>query len=315
MSMVDDKLLVSIGMPVYNGEKCIRRAIDSLLAQDYENFELIVSDNASTDGTWQICQEYTAKDTRIRLNLNKKNLGARANFQLVLDLAQGPYFMWAAADDYWYPEFVAALVSELGNSADAGVAMCATERRRGGDTLYDVVRFTGEDDPNGKSHLSMCLAFMTPKKYNLFFYGLFKTDVLRSATYLMPRISAADRWFLCMLSLGTRFTYVDKVLCVKQLYNAGFSERFPDDDYSRIQYKSEGKLVDFRPVFVLGRNILQAEFIPWYRKCYLPLILVKCTLFQLSNARILLKKRLKSHPLYSACRAVYQGKSLRRPRR
>ncbi|MEM4134638.1 MAG: glycosyltransferase, partial [Candidatus Micrarchaeia archaeon] len=78
--------LVSIGMPVYNGERFIRQALDSLLAQDYENFELIISDNASEDKTPEICLEYAARDKRIRYYRNEKNMGAAWNFKRVFDL-------------------------------------------------------------------------------------------------------------------------------------------------------------------------------------------------------------------------------------
>jgi glycosyltransferase involved in cell wall biosynthesis len=92
---------VSIGMPVYNGEKFIRSALDSLLAQTFTDFELIISDNASTDLTESICREYANKDRRIQYIRQAMNIGPVANFQFVLDAAVGDYFMWAAADDQW----------------------------------------------------------------------------------------------------------------------------------------------------------------------------------------------------------------------
>jgi len=100
---------VSIGMPVYNGEKFIREALDSLLAQTFTDFELIISDNASTDGTEAICHEYAVKDTRIRYIQQVTNLGAIANFKFVLDGADGEYFMWAAADDVWDKNWIETL--------------------------------------------------------------------------------------------------------------------------------------------------------------------------------------------------------------
>ena len=92
---------VSIGMPVYNGEKYIREALDSLLAQTFTDFELIISDNASTDDTGVICREYAARDPRVRYVRQSENRGAMANFQPVLDKARDEYFMWAAANNRW----------------------------------------------------------------------------------------------------------------------------------------------------------------------------------------------------------------------
>lgn len=104
---------VSIGMPVYNGEPFIRDALDSLLAQSFTDFELIVSDNASTDGTEAICRDYAARDIRIRYLRQSENRGAKANFEYVRDEAVGHYFMWAAADDIRSSNFLADCVNIL----------------------------------------------------------------------------------------------------------------------------------------------------------------------------------------------------------
>jgi glycosyltransferase involved in cell wall biosynthesis len=91
--------LVSIGIPVYNGERSIRQAIESVLGQTYQNLEVIISDNASTDNTERLCQEYAARDKRIQYYRNPVNVGVIANFRRVFELSSGDYFMWAAADD------------------------------------------------------------------------------------------------------------------------------------------------------------------------------------------------------------------------
>ena len=97
---------VSLGMPVYNGEKYIQEALDSLLTQTFTDFELIISDNASTDNTSVICQGYAKNDLRIRYIRQDQNKGAIANFKFVLDEAVGEYFMWVAYDDLWAPDFL-----------------------------------------------------------------------------------------------------------------------------------------------------------------------------------------------------------------
>jgi len=98
--------LVSIGLPVYNGEKHLREALDSLLAQTYTNFELIISDDASTDKTFQICKEYELKDKRISVYKNKRNLGSIENFKIVLRKTKGEFFSWAGDHDLWHPEWL-----------------------------------------------------------------------------------------------------------------------------------------------------------------------------------------------------------------
>lgn len=97
---------VSIGMPVYNGDKYVRDALDSLLAQTFSNFELIISDNGSTDKTSSICEEYAKRDARILYVKQSENKGAVTNFQFVLDRARGEFFMWAAYDDLWAKNYL-----------------------------------------------------------------------------------------------------------------------------------------------------------------------------------------------------------------
>ena len=97
---------VSIGMPVYNGEIFLRKALNSLINQSYTNFELIISDNSSTDATSEICQEFVKKDNRIRYIRQEKNIGAFNNFNFVLEQSTANYFFWAAADDYWESDFI-----------------------------------------------------------------------------------------------------------------------------------------------------------------------------------------------------------------
>lgn len=101
---------VSIGMPVYNGEKYLKEALESLLAQTFENFELMISDNASTDGTEAICRHYANKDRRIVYIRQENNLGPTKNFEFLLKKARCKYFMWAAADDIWSNNWIERLL-------------------------------------------------------------------------------------------------------------------------------------------------------------------------------------------------------------
>jgi glycosyltransferase involved in cell wall biosynthesis len=116
--------LVSIGLPVYNGEDYLHLALDLLLTQDYENFELIISDNASTDRTPEICQEYVAKDSRIRYIRQPENRGSTANFNVLLTEARGDYFMWAATDDLWDKSFIKTLLHALVSHPQCVLAFC-----------------------------------------------------------------------------------------------------------------------------------------------------------------------------------------------
>jgi glycosyltransferase involved in cell wall biosynthesis len=97
---------VSIGMPVYNGEQFIAEAIDSILAQSFRDFELLISDNASTDATQQICERYAEREPRIHYSRLPENLGAARNYNRVFEMSSGTYFKWAAHDDILHPDFI-----------------------------------------------------------------------------------------------------------------------------------------------------------------------------------------------------------------
>lgn len=98
--------VVSIGVPVFNGEKTLARMLDSLLSQTFSNFEIIISDNASSDKTAEIVKTYADADERIRYFLQCKNIGPEKNFKFVFDQACGEYFLWSAADDTRSSEFL-----------------------------------------------------------------------------------------------------------------------------------------------------------------------------------------------------------------
>jgi hypothetical protein len=118
---------MSIGLPVYNGDKYLCLALDSLLAQDYENFELIICDNASEDATAEICARYARQDSRVRFHRNKSNIGAARNFNRVFQLSSGKYFMWAAHDDLWEPSYVTKCVKQL--EQDDNLVLCSSDIR------------------------------------------------------------------------------------------------------------------------------------------------------------------------------------------
>jgi hypothetical protein len=116
--------LVTVGMPVFNAERSVRQALDSIVAQDYANVEVILSDNASTDGTPAICEEYTARDPRVRYTRQPANRGANWNFNHVFEAARGEYFVWAAADDWRGPSFLTTCVKAL--ERDPSAVLCAS---------------------------------------------------------------------------------------------------------------------------------------------------------------------------------------------
>jgi hypothetical protein len=117
--------LVSIGVPVYNGERYLRLALESLVTQDYANLEVIISDNASNDHTSVICREYAKRDSRVSYHPAEKNMGVIWNFNRVFELSRGKYFMWAAFDDLRDTDYVSTCVAALEKQPDA--VLCSTD--------------------------------------------------------------------------------------------------------------------------------------------------------------------------------------------
>src|SRR5262249_55497527 len=114
--------LVTVGLPVYNSECYLEHSLKSLLAQTYYDFELIISDNASTDGTADICKRYAKHDSRIRYYRNETNIGLPSNFNRVFELTTTPYLKWSTADDYWAPTFLERALEIM--ERDPSIALC-----------------------------------------------------------------------------------------------------------------------------------------------------------------------------------------------
>ena len=181
---------VSIGMPVYNGEPYIREALDSLLAQTFTDFELIISDNASTDNTESICREYAAKDPRIRYIRQAENRGALANFKFVLDQARGEYFMWAAHDDRWGSEFLNITVQILNN--DSYCVAAITESINDGDPDKWKGGFYSIEDECPKARV---VKFLKKPGANIRFYSLYRSHIIKQINLLKCNCLGGD-WYV-----------------------------------------------------------------------------------------------------------------------
>lgn len=116
------RIPITLGLPVYNREKYIGKSMDSLLGQTFSDFELVISDNASTDGTEAICRDYAGRDPRIRYHRSPENVGANRNFNRVFELARGKYLKWCTSDDFWAPEMLAKTYPVM--EGDPSIVLC-----------------------------------------------------------------------------------------------------------------------------------------------------------------------------------------------
>lgn len=268
--------LVSIGVPAYNRVESIRRCLDALLRQTYSNIEICVSDNASTDGTREICQEYAAREPRIRLNLNAENLGVIPNFNIVRTMGDGEFFVWAATDDQWEPTFVQALVRELLRHPKASAAMCATRRRYEDGECLQPIRFVGADDPNALTPFAQASRMLTTStarrklKYGIYTCGLYRKGVLDSVLADCPSDDfGGDRPLNTVIALAGGLRYVDDMLFTKTIHRKPFTERNPDDSFSH----SKAVSAYFQKTTMVARWITRARAVPFWRKLFMPFLI------------------------------------------
>lgn len=212
---------ISIGLPVYNGARFIEETLNSILAQTYSDFELIISDNASTDQTEVICRAYAAKDRRIRYYRNHKNLGLGRNYSRVFELATGEYFKWAASDDLCKPDHLARCLAVL--DMDSTVVLAYPKSRFIDETgkLLDV-NDPGWDLRSEDAYERFRYVIYAGHWVNAI-YGLIRRHVL-SKTRLMPSYPGGDYRLLGEISLAGKLFEIPEYLHLRRLHPGASSQ-------------------------------------------------------------------------------------------
>ncbi len=172
---MNDAPLVSVGLPTYNRAAALRRAIESVLAQDYSNLELVISDNASTDETQTMCEEFCAHDSRVKYIRQLSNLGARPNFLEVFERARGELFMWLGDDDWLDGSYVSHCTQALVENSDYSLVCGTAKYFQAGKFLLEgeniaLFQSAGEDRVVG---------YYEQVYANGAFYGLMRREYLR----------------------------------------------------------------------------------------------------------------------------------------
>jgi len=208
--MSDRKPKVSIGTPVYNGERYLREALQAIARQTFTDFEVIICDNASTDGTEAIAREFVQRDSRFHYHRNQENIGAARNFNRTFDLARGAYFKWAAADDLISPDYLAKTVSVL--DAAPAAALCYTKVR----VIDDAGKVVGEHlvELQHTADASPSRRFgefirRSPTCFQVF--GLFRADVLAQTPLIASHVGS-DKTLIAEISLRGKVVYLPEPL-------------------------------------------------------------------------------------------------------
>jgi glycosyltransferase involved in cell wall biosynthesis len=210
-------------MPVYNGAKSLGQSIESILNQTFRDLELVISDNASTDGSFEIAQGYAQKDDRVRVFRNPMNVGVTNNYSILVGYARGEYFKWASSNDLCEPTFVEKCVGVLDAQADVG--LCYPKTKLFVDTpetgkAYDIGVQTLDDDP--------CVRFRHVLEHvglNNAINGLIRMTTLRRTVLIRPYY-ASDITLLAEIALHSKIVELPEFL---------FFRRFDQDSATSLQ--------------------------------------------------------------------------------
>jgi glycosyltransferase involved in cell wall biosynthesis len=250
--------VVSVGIPVYNGERYLREAVDAVLAQTFDDFELILSDNASTDSTATICEEYVKNDPRVRYCHQPSNLGAPRNYSFLVGCARGRYFKWSSASDTCEPSMLEQCVEVL--DRDPTVVLCygATRLIDGRGValrIYDGDFELCEARPRDRyTKLRRQLALNNVQN------GLIRLQALRH-TRLVRAYFASDLAMMLELAFQGKFHLLPEVVLNRRIAEDSFSSKLSTADRARfIDPTSDfSRRFDFwRLRFDFARSIVRA---------------------------------------------------------
>ncbi|VIO65181.1 Putative glycosyltransferase EpsE [Bradyrhizobium ivorense] len=223
---------LSIGVPVFNGQQFLPELLDSLLAQTFGDFEIVICDNASSDQTSGICCEYERRDSRIRYIRNSRNLGAIANFNRVFELSTAPLFKWAAHDDLHHTAYLETCVGLLERNPEVVLAHTATAFIGEKSEILQFDQETGSffdpgtgrrywpDIPSIGDHpvaISRFWQVLTRARWGTHMFGVVRREILQR-TSLLPNFVGSDRAMLAELALLGRFRCANERLFLKRFH-------------------------------------------------------------------------------------------------
>lgn len=262
----DKAPMVSVGLPVYNGAPFLRVALDSLLAQTFGDFEIAISDNASTDDTPQLCAEFVERDSRVKYFRQARNLGLPNNWNFVAGQARGKYFKWASSNDFVAPDMLQACVQVLETQADVVLAFGQT-------TLIgaagEVVGEYGGDfallsDSPSRRHRELYEKIGLNNAVS----GLIRREALRRTQLIRP-YPVSDIVLIVELALQGKFALLPRPLLFRRVGQMSMTTSLAQDDLIRLHNPAAKghEWVTMRRHFDLLRAVLAAPDLPLAERC------------------------------------------------
>ncbi len=213
MTSIEFEPLVTVGIPVFNGAPGIERAVRSVLAQTYQNIEMLVLDNASTDDTGRICRALAEEDRRVRYICNDSNIGQNPNFRRVFELSSGSLFRWMGADDWLEPTCIEASVERM-VAMPTAVLVSTYQQHVAADGRVLAAEHTGRrpDQPSAVSRLRAMLFLLRGSSLWIDpVYSLMRSESLGRTDLIRPE-RFGDQILACEVSLLGPFAHVPAVL-------------------------------------------------------------------------------------------------------
>lgn len=259
---------LSFGLPVRNGARFLRRALDSFVAQDFQDFEVVISDNGSDDETEAICREMAEHDSRFRYCPNEGDIGQIENFNRVFQLSRGKYFRWIGADDWLEPRYASECVAALeANPSAIGVTTLWRLVDDEGGVEFEEYAGARVDSPRVRERLKRLLWFLQPGRNRLFFdpiYSMLRRDALER-TALLPIDPWTDRFLALELCLLGPFCHVHECLASRRAAREGPAIRLP-------RYHKRYGQKRFPPVYTMYQgfaSIIRKQPLPLAQKLVL----------------------------------------------
>jgi glycosyltransferase involved in cell wall biosynthesis len=246
---------VTIGVPVYNGENYLAQALSSIEQQTYENITVLVSDNASTDGTEQIGRSFASRDKRFVYWRNERNIGAVPNYDKVFHAAQTPLFKWAAHDDWIEPRFVETCVEGLEN--DPGAVLAFTGARQVDEHDQETTPLIHYTEITAEDPVERFREIVRRERLNLAIFGVIRHEVL-GRTHLQGTYHASSRVLVSELAILGRFIRVPDVLFVHRNHPSGSLRAYNNAHELRHWYDTSKSAKGYMPRWAYLGGLLKA---------------------------------------------------------
>lgn len=224
--------LVTVGVPVFNGGRFLRPCLDSLLTQDFRDFVLVISYNASTDNTASICAEYLKRDSRVSYVRHSRNVGMYANIESLFRRAESKYFKLANADDFWAPNMLSVCVAELERDPTVVLSYPLT-------ILVDpqgkvIERYEGRLHVLDSSPVVRFRRVLNEARLINQLQGVIRLDALKQVRPLMSH-PLADRVLLAELSMHGKISQVPEYIYFRRMHAASSSFNRSSEDH-QVRY-------------------------------------------------------------------------------